>query len=198
MAPQYDFEDAALHNTPKDLQEVSRLLDLSDSGGAGDSIDIERCRWDGGFGTPLMEAISRGNMEMAQLLLDRGADCDARYREGRHHNRAVVHVAMSSGPHRGSWARVVGMLALKGVNVDVLDSTGSNLLHYILAGSRDGAAHDAGKLAWVLANSKDRETLLSERNTFHAHTPRELAEIRGAHAAAVDLLWVGRLNHRPV
>jgi hypothetical protein len=181
------FEDAARHNTPQDRQEVSRLLDMSESGDAGASIDIERCRWDGGVGTPLMQAISSGHVEMAQLLLDRGADCDARYREGRHLNRRVIHVAMSSGLHGRPWALFGGMLARKGVDVDILDSTGSNLLHYILACSRDDAAQ-AGKLAWVLANSKDRETLLSERNTFHADTPRELAVTRGAHAAAVDLL----------
>jgi len=193
MAPQNDtqtrFEDAARFNAPKNLQEVARLLDMSESGdaggggggGGGVTIDIDYCRWGGGFGTPLMQAISSGHVEMAQLLLDRGADCNARYREGRHFNRSVVHVAMSSGLHV-SWTRFAEMLALKGVDVDVLDSTGSNLLHYILAGPQEHVGR-VGKLAWVLANSKDRATLLSERNTHHSNTPRDLAVTRGAYDA---------------
>jgi ankyrin repeat protein len=178
MDVQIQFENAATHNRPEDLEEVSRLLENSASN-ADTRIDIEYSRFDGGFQTPLMQAILSNHMEMAELLVLYGADCNARCRDGRCKNQAVIHVAIDKG------ISFMRMLLRNGASVDILDSIGNNLLHYIVGYrsmffdypsiTAELNAEKVQKLKLVLAHSTDPEKLLKQRQSGSFCTPLELA-----------------------
>src|SRR5262249_36234926 len=87
-------------STPSDVRECARLL--LDAGGDPDSHTVE---WDGqGRQAALFDAVERGDLPLAQLLVDRGAtpDDDAFYHACEHANTGFLDLL-----HRPGYERMV-------------------------------------------------------------------------------------------
>lgn len=104
--------------------------DLHNAARGGDIAKIEMLLNDGGdinesdrvVGTPLHYAAARGAIEVAQFVVDKGADLDVRNKSGS--KATPIHLGAANGH-----AELVSMLLKSGASIDSLDSKGKTALH---------------------------------------------------------------------
>lgn len=73
--------------------------------------------------TPLMEAVSNGNSDIVDLLIEKGADLDIQDNEGL----TALQLAFVQG--EGDMKYIIEKLVISGANVNLLDNDGENVLH---------------------------------------------------------------------
>jgi ankyrin repeat protein len=118
-APEIDslFEAAGTD----DLDTALRLLDQG--------ADVNAAQGDGM--TPLHRTAETGNVRMADVLIEAGANLEAQTRVGSH---TPLHVASASGR-----AGVVALLVASGADVEARTTTGATPLHFAAASGSAGA-----------------------------------------------------------
>ena len=135
-----------------------------------------KCSLKGGRGTPLHAAIHARNLRIVRLLIDRGADLEAKYAN----ERTSLLYAMSYGDKE-----TVALLIARGANVNGKGRLGRSPLH--LVRTTDIAASLISKGANVNAKDNNGWTPLHGAAFCRYHAIVELLVAKGADVRAEDM-----------
>ena len=152
--------DAAMRD---DVEAVRALI--------AEGADVNAPRGDGMTG--LHWAALNGNVEVAGMLIEAGADLEAVTRLGAHR---PLHVAGRAG-----WGKVVAMLVEAGADVEAVTGTGAAPLHFA------AAAGDVGAVTALVRGGAD----VDAREPEWGQTPLMFAAALGRTNAVVALLGAG-------
>ncbi|KAK1590724.1 ankyrin repeat-containing domain protein [Colletotrichum navitas] len=123
----------------------SRLKELGPSSfiaGARDSVSIHNAT---PACTPLLSAVTRGNLEIARMLINNGCKVDAKSRSGK----TALHLAVE----RGDTAAARTLLDL-GADITILDESGMSVFHRAII--RDDIEQLRGLLKWCEEKSRQQ------------------------------------------